>query len=248
VIHVDKPQLSFPSSLNSKITNRRRAELIKNEAFINQEIYESRYTQKDIKENLRSVYHKKCAFCEQKQEIMTVEHYRPKSIYYWLSYSWDNLLWCCQKCNSYKNKNFEIEGELAEFTSDFFNNIHTIGTSYQDIEQPKLINPEIELNPEKHFYFNEDGEIFSNSEIGKYTIKICRLDRKHLNEERQKILDELKELLTEHRISNDFIGIEKVKVKFESTINQYDKYEFIAFRKYILDHWFNNIYSEIINM
>jgi hypothetical protein len=40
-----------------------------------------------------------------------VEHYRPKSVYWWLAYCYDNYVYSCQICNqSYKGANFPISG------------------------------------------------------------------------------------------------------------------------------------------
>lgn len=70
----------------------------------------------DVKDALDKIYSKKCAYCEKKIfEHGQVEHYRPKSIYYWLAYSWDNLLLCCSACNVYKSDNFEVENERILF-------------------------------------------------------------------------------------------------------------------------------------
>lgn len=54
----------------------------------------------------------KCAYCEANTAVVAhgdVEHYRPKSIYWWLAYTYDNYLYACQICNqSYKSDNFPI--------------------------------------------------------------------------------------------------------------------------------------------
>lgn len=54
----------------------------------------------------------KCAYCEANAEVVAhgdVEHYRPKSIYWWLAYTYDNYLYACQICNQiYKSDNFPI--------------------------------------------------------------------------------------------------------------------------------------------
>jgi uncharacterized protein (TIGR02646 family) len=54
-----------------------------------------------------------CAYC---QGLLTagdrgdVEHFRPKSIYWWLVYSFDNYLLSCRNCNSiYKRQGFPLE-------------------------------------------------------------------------------------------------------------------------------------------
>ena len=44
----------------------------------------------------------KCAYCESPTDTVAhgdVEHYRPKSKYWWLAYCYDNYLYACQICN-----------------------------------------------------------------------------------------------------------------------------------------------------
>ncbi|MFN0202492.1 MAG: hypothetical protein ACKVTZ_13285 [Bacteroidia bacterium] len=59
----------------------------------------------------------KCAYCEKKIDMIgeneyetsfaDVEHYRPKSSYWWLAYCYDNYLYVCEICNrTYKNDDF----------------------------------------------------------------------------------------------------------------------------------------------
>ena len=41
-----------------------------------------------------------------------VDHFRPKSIYWWLAYCYDNHLYSCQICNeTYKGDNFPVAGK-----------------------------------------------------------------------------------------------------------------------------------------
>jgi uncharacterized protein (TIGR02646 family) len=58
----------------------------------------------------------KCAYCEANTQVVAhgdVEHYRPKSIYWWLAYTYDNYLYACQICNQkYKSDNFPFKGVL----------------------------------------------------------------------------------------------------------------------------------------
>lgn len=58
--------------------------------------------------------HNKCAYCEADVRVVAhgdVEHYRPKSKYWWLAYTYDNYLFSCQICNqSYKSNEFPISG------------------------------------------------------------------------------------------------------------------------------------------
>lgn len=56
----------------------------------------------------------KCAYCEAPTSIVAygdVEHFRPKSIYWWLAVCVDNYVYSCQLCNQkYKSDNFPIAG------------------------------------------------------------------------------------------------------------------------------------------
>jgi hypothetical protein len=52
----------------------------------------------------------KCAYCESPTDTVAhgdVEHYRPKSKYWWLAYCYENYLYACQICNQvYKGDEF----------------------------------------------------------------------------------------------------------------------------------------------
>jgi len=71
---------------------------------------------KTAKVQLKKESKGKCAYCEANAEVVAhgdVEHYRPKSTYWWLAYTYDNYLYACQICNqSYKSDNFPIGGNL----------------------------------------------------------------------------------------------------------------------------------------
>lgn len=59
----------------------------------------------------------KCAYCEASTATVAhgdVEHFRPKSIYWWWAFCYDNYLFACQLCNqTHKGDNFPISGSLA---------------------------------------------------------------------------------------------------------------------------------------
>lgn len=56
----------------------------------------------------------KCAYCEAPTDVVAhgdVEHFRPKSVYWWLAYCYDNFLYACQVCNqTFKGDHFPIHG------------------------------------------------------------------------------------------------------------------------------------------
>jgi hypothetical protein len=59
----------------------------------------------------------KCAYCEAPTDVVAfgdVEHFRPKSKYWWLAFCFDNYLYSCQICNqAHKQDRFPIGGRMA---------------------------------------------------------------------------------------------------------------------------------------
>lgn len=57
----------------------------------------------------------KCAYCESATAIVAygdVEHFRPKSLYWWLALCVDNYVYACQLCNQkFKSDRFAIQGK-----------------------------------------------------------------------------------------------------------------------------------------
>ncbi len=108
-----------------------------------------------VKEYLGKSQYGKCCYCEQKRNLAEsdVEHFRPKAElkenkkhpgYWWLAYSWDNLLISCKKCNNRKGTNFPLKDESKRVFSE-----------KDDLqkEEPFLINPLTE-NPEKFIKYD----------------------------------------------------------------------------------------------
>jgi hypothetical protein len=65
---------------------------------------------KAAKKQLKKESGGKCAYCEGKAEHLVhgdVEHFRPKDIYWWLAYCFDNYTFACQICNqAFKGNKF----------------------------------------------------------------------------------------------------------------------------------------------
>lgn len=80
------------------------------------------------KKQLSKETHGKCAYCETSYDAVAfgdVEHFRPKSVYWWLAYVYDNYLASCQICNQqFKSNIFEVAGQkmkgphITKSTSD----------------------------------------------------------------------------------------------------------------------------------
>lgn len=148
---------------------------------------------------LREVFNGKCAYCESVIPLEVTkseyDHFRPKSgargfdkefstdHYWWLTYEWQNLYYCCANCNQYKSTWFPVEGGRVP-----------INIPYSDIlsfEKALLIDPCID-KPEEHLTFNEEGEVDFLSAKGKVTIEIIKLNRSELVEARRSVIQELK--------------------------------------------------------
>lgn len=190
-----KDLTDIPESLvvdDGNITHQRRKELINSGEYVKEDKFDSRYKTPDIKEKLEGLYHFKCAYCEFKVEQGQVEHYRPKTKYYWLAYSWDNLLYGCPTCNQFKKTDFEITGQEVEppkITDDLSDINIWSSQRYDGQEKPKLLNPERdELNG--RFLFDIQGNVKGNNDSrADYTIETCRLNRDFLIDERRRIID-----------------------------------------------------------
>ena len=253
-MHETPPSLRPPRSVNfhprnvaraSKTTNARRFALIAHGTYIDTNTYNSRYKTADIKRKLITLYKNKCAYCEQKVESFHVEHYRPKQIYFWLAYSWDNLISACAFCNEYKSTNFQITPPQATLTVNNTNlrNINSLSNGYDAYENPDLINPE-GTNPYGNIVFHDNGNITSPDAKFTYTINTCRIDRTYLNDRRKKIIDDLRRDLRSAFVDNgtpaeQTVAIRTIVTKFMADWND-DENEFLAFRKFVIDHWLTN--------
>ena len=177
-----------------------------------------------------------------------VEHYRPKSFYYWLAFSWDNLLIACPTCNQNKKANFPLAGLLhcdlfAEVDINLQSHLHDA------VEQPYFINPEV-IDPSAFIYFHKDGRIDSNDPRFCYTIWTCKIDRKYLNGERKEIFDDFRKKLRAELQTN--LNIEEQRTAIRTIINLFKaealnpKTPFLAFRKYFMDHWLKEAIKDMI--
>ncbi len=236
MIKVNKNLEDIPNSLINEGINNIRIICIQNEEYYKK--FNQRFKQRDTKRILKRIYYNKCVFCEQRviggdiqlDNKSTIEHYRPKSKYYWLAFSWDNLLWCCHRCNQNKGNKFEVIKNLGTFHKiTFFKKIHKTAKIYNRIEKPKMIHPELESIKDK-LSFN-DGIINSADIRVKYTIDTCILDRDDLNEKRKTIMKSFKDKINERKFKkkpyNDIL--ENLISDFKNPDN-----EFRALRYWIL--------------
>jgi len=223
-------------------TSMRRNELIRKGSYTDTPAYNSRYKMGDIKTLIRGLYKNKCAYCEQRVEQSHVEHYRPKQTYYWLAFSWDNLLCACDDCNQFKSTNFRINGLRATLAVGLnsIKNINTLSASYDLSELPDMVNPEV-TDPAGQLVFDKDGKISSPNARFDYTIDKCQIDRTYLRDYRKKVFDDFIEGLKEEISltadkAQQVNAINTLVRKFISESKKPDN-EYLAFRNYVINNW-----------
>lgn len=232
MIKISKDLTTIPASLLTPATVEQRQKSIDAGKWITS----SRYKLQDIKDQLKEATHYKCCYCEKsiRDTIWHVEHYRPKTSYYWLAHSWDNLLCCCDWCNIFKNANFEIGGAPATFDSHRLNDIHHLGEEYDLLELPKMVNPERE-DVEAKLIFTRTGEISSHNDRVAYTINTCKISRTESNDRRKKLVDDLQKKIDSRILEGKKSEIPSLITDFKSESIDPDS-EYLAFRRYVVQN------------
>jgi len=73
---------------------------------------------KPAKQQLKKESAGKCAYCEAPTSVVAhgdVEHFRPKAVYWWLAYCYENYTYACQICNqTFKGDRFPVEGPAMQ--------------------------------------------------------------------------------------------------------------------------------------
>lgn len=132
--------------------------------------FQARHHSAPIYQDLKQIYHGKCAYCENKlvfsgdfDNRLSVEHYRPKSAYWWLYLEWTNLFPVCKKlCNTPKGDDFPISGTPATVSFLVSGGLDWTKCKVSAVdlmnEKPLLLHPDVD-NGADFFYFKPNGEI-----------------------------------------------------------------------------------------
>ncbi len=247
MIAINKNFEDIPNSLLDDSHKKAFGENIKAGKYVSGNIYKK----KDVQDKLNEIYYKKCAYCE-KTLLDTdkhIEHYRPKSTYFWLAFNWDNLLLASAECNRKKKANFKIEGKKVTFNDYKSLNYEDIQNKITEIdkkEKPLTINPEQEkqdfFDKNLSFCFSGEciGQISSTEKRLKHTIEVCDINRKELVERRLEILNDIKNAIAEYKylavksgsisqLIENLTALKKIEIKKITP-----EREFIAWRKTII--------------
>lgn len=186
---------------------------------------------REVAEELWDAQHHKCCYCEHRipKGFNDVEHYRPKCRadrspgcslthgYWWLAYSWDNLLFACPYCNrTGKNDAFPLA-------------IGSVPLTAQSIppgsEHPLLLDPGSPINPVEHIEYlgqaiGKPGSLTywwarprNGSIYGSYSINVCDLNRTELrglrNDHFQTIIKPQVSALSYAIDASDLVGVQR---------------------------------------
>jgi uncharacterized protein (TIGR02646 family) len=187
----------------------------------------SAYSGNDVVNELRQMFHGKCAYCERAIEKGTreVEHYRPKGGvgepnhpgYWWLAFSWTNLLPTCGPCNKGLKQHIvtidmtveDVEKLQAQAASQLAGKANhfpvggarlTAKLEDHEVEQPWLLDP-TRCKPENHLRWSHASDFSvlvprENDNVasveGQETIRCLALNRSGLVEARTKQLNILR--------------------------------------------------------
>jgi uncharacterized protein (TIGR02646 family) len=99
---------------------------------------------KESKTQLLDESNNKCAYCETPTAVVAygdVEHFRPKSVYWWLAYSYENYLPSCAICNQrYKKDKFALEEKTLQQTGPSI-------TATMTDEELEVLAPKLTVDP-----------------------------------------------------------------------------------------------------
>ena len=230
------------------------------------------YKTAEIFKQLKTIYNNKCAFCEDTllNSPNHIEHYRPKNknerikkcyadtSYFWLSFSWDNLLLTCGSCNSSKGTCFNIQGTKANYEQKYINysldNLQNIIKELDSIEKPLLVNPEQEEQMffDENLIFTISGKILSKNMRLRYTIRICNLNRNGLIKLRLKLINSLRDRIRRRKADYWLSGDKKAYIRDIALIHKdwqdmiMNNPKFSALYKYF-DKYFNEFIKTITN-
>lgn len=139
---------------------------------------------KKAKDQLLAETHNKCAYCETPTKVVDygdVEHFRPKSKYWWLAYCYDNYLASCAICNQkFKSDGFYLRDDSKKLAGPAIRSNHsdnkleqlaatitpdpvdsTLGVNYLDFENELKEEGALLVHP----YFDDPEEYYAYKPI-----------------------------------------------------------------------------------
>lgn len=166
------------------------------------------YAHQEVRRALEELFIGKCAYCESNfaRFDWEVEHFRPKGNvaeredhpgYYWLAYTWENLLPSCTRCNQHR-KARPLWGGEAGISGGKLDQFPLLSERTRVMRHGNRVSSEERLlidpcndKPEAHLRYDILGDIFSNngSRRGEASIRVFNLKEPRLRLARKEFTD-----------------------------------------------------------
>ncbi len=184
----------------------------------------------------------KCAYCEWKplgKEWSPVEHYRPKTRYWWLTWTWENLLFACPWCNTkHKGSKFPLRDAATALEPE---------QAPPGDEDPMIIDPAGGVDPTDHIEFVHIAGKWqpiprNGSERGDQSIRTLGLDQPPLIDKYQDFYAaQLKSLVANMRLAVDQNDAESVRRCWSQLVATVSRTrEFAAFSRDVIAREFDD--------
>jgi uncharacterized protein (TIGR02646 family) len=129
---------------NEEIIKKYHLSIINKSKFPDKNDFNNVWT--ELKRLFKEKQGNRCCICEKElNDIYSqdIEHYRPKSHYWWLAYNPENYYLCCAECNrSYKKEKFPLYEDFPLIQGQV--KINFANRKKINEEQPLLLNPLID--------------------------------------------------------------------------------------------------------
>lgn len=146
--------------------------------------FSDHYSHPEVHEALARIFHRKCAYCEAIDNSMEIEHFRPKARvdeeprhhgYYWLAYTWANLLPACAACNKRMRDAgaYPAKGKGNQFPLEAGSH-RAFAPGDVDAERRLLLDP-CSDEPKDHLLLQPTGELEGLSDMGHTSIEVYHL-------------------------------------------------------------------------
>lgn len=118
--------------------------------------------------DLRRPFNRLCGYCERPCRHGQVDHFRPRYHFPELTFTWENLIYVCHRCNKVKDDQFPGKTPLDANAVNLLNaDAESRGKQFVDpSEDDGYVNPRDQAEKaETFFVFNREGEILPNPNL-----------------------------------------------------------------------------------
>lgn len=136
-----------------------------------------------------------------------------------------------------KGTNFKTQNSKVTYKNETFDEIHTLGKSYDEIEKPFIIHPEKE-DVLQYIKYDKEGKVSSENPRVQHTIEeACKLNREELVQKRLSIVNDFINQINKHYIlfKQEKGSLSRFQPDIETFVEKAtNENEFYSFRNFIL--------------